>query len=166
METPSQFDKHRADVCQIVDDVFGAMLDMKVEPATAAWSPDMDLVTSVVHFTGAWKGAILLECTLEQAFHMTARFMPVPRPTSMNDDVRDALGELANMLAGNLKSVLTPGESLSMPSVVAGTDYTLSICGGNISNRLAFSGEAGTFSFTFWVTLVEMTDKVPSASTG
>ena len=116
-------------MCQIVDDVFGAMLNMKVEPATAAWSADLDLVTAIVHFTGTWKGAILLECTPEQAFHMTSRFMPVPRPTFMNADVRDALGELANMLAGNLKSVLTPGESLSMPSVVAGTDYTLSICG-------------------------------------
>lgn len=166
METPSQVDKHRADVCQIVDNVFGAMLNMKVEPATAAWSAELDLVTAIVHFTGTWKGAILLECSPEQAFYMTSRFMPVPRPTSMNEDVRDALGELANMLAGNLKSVLTSGESLSMPSVVAGTDYTLSICGGNISNRLAFTSEGGTFSFTFWVTLVEMADKVPSGSPG
>jgi len=42
-----------------------------------------------------------------------------------DEDVRDALGELANMLAGNLKSVLPSGVVLSMPSVIEGSDYSL-----------------------------------------
>jgi len=49
--------------------------------------------------------------------------------------VRDALGELANMLAGNLKSVLPSGVVLSMPSVIEGSDYSLRICGKRLIER-------------------------------
>jgi len=69
--------------------------------------------------------------------------------------VRDTMGELANMLAGNLKSVLPHGIGLSMPSVVEGTDYSLRICGGNLIDRMAFSGEMGVI----WVTLIEVLEQ-------
>ena len=157
MQTLSELHTHQADVRQIVEDVFQTMLGLEVEPARATWSAELDLVAAVVHYAGAWKGAILLECTPEQAFEMTSRLMRIPPPTAMNEDVVDCLGEMANMMAGNLKSVLTPGENLSMPSVVQGTDYTLNLCGGNIVYRQAFSGEVGAF----WVTLVEMVKRKP-----
>ncbi len=78
--------------------------------------------------------------------------MSIHPPVAVNDDVRDALGELANMLAGNLKSVWPHGIDLSMPSVVEGTDYSLRVCGGSLIDRMAFSGELGVI----WVTLIEM----------
>jgi hypothetical protein len=57
------------------------------------------------------------------------------------------------MIGGNLKSVLPHGVALSMPSVVAGSDYALRICGGNAeSERLAFNSPAGSF----WVTLIRL----------
>lgn len=154
METLCQFNKHQEDIRRIVADVFGTMLDLPVNPSTAKWSADLDLVTAAVHFAGAWKGALLLECAPDQACRFAARLMPVPAPFSMNDDVRDTLGELSNMVAGNLKSVLEPGVGLSTPSVVEGADYTLRICGDNIVSRLAFSAGAAPF----WVALVEMVD--------
>ena len=142
------------------------MLGMKITPSATAWSADLDQVVAVVHFVGTWKGAVLLECTREEAFWITSRLMPVQRPTSVNNDVKDTLGELANMVAGNLKSVLKPGVDLSMPTVAEGTDYTLSICGGNKSRRMAFTGEAGTFSYSFWIALVETPERTSGDSIG
>ena len=78
--------------------------------------------------------------------------MSIEPPTSVNDDVRDTLGELANMIAGNLKALLPFGVAISMPSVVEGSDYSLRICGGNQASRLTFSSELGEFR----VTLVEL----------
>ena len=78
--------------------------------------------------------------------------MPGLKPDRVDEDVRDSLGELANMVGGNLKSVLPPGVALSMPSVVDGSDYALRICGGNATNTVAFSSALGIF----WVTLVQV----------
>ena len=150
----SQLDSCGIDVGQMVSDIFQTMLDLSIESASDVWSADLDLVTAVVHFAGAWKGAVLLECTPDQAFDYTAKMTGVPKPSTMDDDVRDALGELANVVAGNLKSVLKPGVSLSMPSVVEGSRFTVHICGGNIVSRLVFTDGVGPF----WVALVEMMD--------
>jgi CheY-specific phosphatase CheX len=64
--------------------------------------------------------------------------MSIGPPATIDDDVRDALGELANMLAGNLKSVLPGGAVLSMPSVIEGSDYSLQICGHLSIERVPF----------------------------
>jgi chemotaxis protein CheX len=76
--------------------------------------------------------------------------MGIPKPPEYNDDVRDAMGEIANMLGGNLKPILPHGVALSMPSVVAGTPSTLRICGHPPILRLSFACEAGPF----WLTIV------------
>ena len=64
--------------------------------------------------------------------------------------MRDVLGELANMIGGNLKCVLTRGIRLSMPSVVDGSDYSLRVCGAEVRERLAFQCAEGLF----WVTVL------------
>jgi chemotaxis protein CheX len=111
-----------------------------------------------VYLAGAWRGAVLLECDRSQACQFTSRLISIPVPEEVNADVRDAMGELANMLGGNLKSVLPRGVVLSMPSVVEGSDYSLRICGTNAAvERLAYASPTGVF----WVTLVEVLE--PSA---
>jgi CheY-specific phosphatase CheX len=65
-------------------------------------------------------------------------------PPAVDDVVRDVLGELANMIGGNLKCILNHGTRLSMPSVVDG-DYTLRVCGAASQERLAFSCDEGVF---------------------
>lgn len=143
---------YREDLARITVSVFQTMLQLEVTPAETAGAPAPDGLTAAVYFAGAWKGAVLLECTQPQAFEFTHRLMSIDPPESINDDVRDALGELANMLAGNLKSVLPHGIGLSMPSVVEGTDYSLRVCGGSLIDRMPFSGALGVI----WVTLIEM----------
>jgi len=152
MQSVSQLEKHRADVCQVVEDVFQTMLGLEVRPAAVEWSADRELITAVVHFAGDWKGAVLVECAPDQALALTSLLMGIPKPQSMNNDVRDSLGEITNMIAGNLKSVLLPGVALSMPSVVEGTDYTVRLCGDSVISRSGFLSELGAF----WVTLIEM----------
>ncbi|MHB8123555.1 MAG: chemotaxis protein CheX, partial [Desulfuromonadaceae bacterium] len=56
--------------------------------------------------------------------------------TEIDDDVNDAMGEIANMLAGSFKQHLSSGGSdiqLSTPSVVNGADYVVS-SGNNLEN--------------------------------
>jgi len=150
-----QIDSYQADVRRIVEDVFRSMLDTQVKHCPEAGSPASGTVTASVHFAGEWKGAVLLQCKPAQAFVFTSRLMAGVKPLRIDADVRDALGELANMLGGNLKSVLPTGVVLSMPSVVDGSDYAVHICGGNASDTVSFASDLGVF----WVTLVQVLEK-------
>jgi chemotaxis protein CheX len=146
---------HRTDLEQIATLVFQTMLNLEIAPAGIASPSAADTLTAAIYFAGEWKGALLLECTKSQAFEFTHRLMSIDLPASINDDVRDTMGELTNMLAGNLKSVLPPNVGLSMPSVVEGTDYSLRLCGGNLADRVSFTSAVGVIS----VTMIEMVER-------
>ena len=146
---------YQSETAQIVADVFQTMLGIPVEPITMEWAPQPGNMTAAIFFAGNWKGAVLIECGEQQACRWTAKLMSITEPSAITDDVRDAMGEIANMVGGNLKSVLPAGVSLSMPSVVQGRDYSMRICGGNLVNRQAFNGPHGLF----WITFVEVVEK-------
>jgi chemotaxis protein CheX len=146
-------------LAQIVESVFVNMMDLEVSMSEALWVPSNDQLTSAVHLSGDWNGALLLECSRRQACKFAGRFLSSDPPETVNDDVRDVLGELANMLGGNMKSAVVPGLSLSMPSVTDGSDYGLRVIGSEIHDRLAFDCAEGPF----WVTLLAV---APAKSIG
>lgn len=152
MAAPFSLDVYRDDVGCIVQSVFRTMMDLDTSVSAAAWTHSADTITSAVHFVGEWRGAVLVECRLGAASQFTARFMGIAVPAAIDDDVRDVMGELANMVAGNLKSLLPRGVDLSMPSVVEGSDYALRICGATTAERICFASESGDFR----ITLIEM----------
>lgn len=151
MQALLEIETYREDAIRVVQDVFRTMLGIEVEPVVVIWPPEEDLINVAVHYAGAWKGALLLECTRTQACAFTGRLLDMEPPEEINDDVRDAVGELANMIAGNLKPVLPPGVALSMPTLVEGTDYALRILGGNLAGMIAFRCCTGVF----WVSLIQ-----------
>ena len=136
-------------VAQIVESVFDAMLGLPLEETAAPWFPGSDRLTSAVHLSGAWDGALMLECTRSQACCFAARFLSMEPVDHVDDVVRDVMGELANMIGGNLKSILTHGLHLSMPSVIDG-EYSWRICGSEIRDQITFECQEGTF----WVTVL------------
>jgi CheY-specific phosphatase CheX len=147
-------------VAQIVESVFITMMDLEVLPGETPWGPSQDQLTSAVHLSGEWNGALLFECNRWQACRFAGRFLSMDPPQTVTDDVRDVLGELANMIGGNLKCGLTTGLSLSMPSVTDGSDYAMRVCRSQVQDRLAFECAEGPF----WVTLLALTSEKPIAS--
>ncbi len=140
------------ELAQVVESVFGTMLGLEVRAGEMPWSPGADRLIAAVHLTGEWHGAVLVECGPEQACAFAERFLSVGRPAAVDDVVRDVLGEVANMIGGNLKCVLTRGLRLSMPSVVSGSHYHLRVCRAGLHLRLGFACAAGPF----WVTVLAM----------
>jgi chemotaxis protein CheX len=138
------------ELAQIVKTVFGTMVSLEVGECGTLWFPSGDRLTSAVHLTGDWKGAVLLECDWLVACRFAGRFLSIDPLDTVDDVVRDVLGELANMIGGNLKCVLTRGIQLSMPSVVDGSGYGLRVCGAEIEERLAFRCAEGLF----WITVL------------
>jgi chemotaxis protein CheX len=147
-----EVDAYQAELGRIVEDVYRTMLGIETSLTPAGETAGPGSLTAAVQFVGEWKGAVLLQCTPQQACQLASRLMPGPHPTRVDENVRDALGEITNMLGGNLKPILPPGVALSMPSVVEGNDYALHICGGNTAKTWTFSSDLGVF----WVTLVQV----------
>jgi chemotaxis protein CheX len=139
-----------SELAQIVESVFETMLSLEVRECGTPWFPSGDRLTAAVHLAGDWNGAVLVECDRRQASQFAGRFLSMDPPDTVDDVVRDVLGELANMIGGNLKCVLTRGIRLSMPSVVDGSDYSLRVCGAEIQERLAFQCVEGAF----WITVL------------
>src|ERR1700734_2427284 len=81
----------------IVMSVFITMMGLEVSVSEANSSSHDDRLTSFVHFTGGWNGAVLFECTRRQGCQFAGRILAMDPPQSVDDDVRDVIGELANM---------------------------------------------------------------------
>jgi CheY-specific phosphatase CheX len=148
---------HPGELVQIVHSVFETMINLQVAECDAPWFPSGEHLTAAVHLAGDWSGVVLLECDRGQACRFAGRFLSNEPPGVVDDVVRDVLGELANMISGNLKCILTHGIRLSIPTVVNGTDYILRVCGATIRERLAFRSEEGPF----WITVLALRPATP-----
>jgi chemotaxis protein CheX len=138
-------------VAQIVESVFMAMLDLEVYPDMTPWLASDENLTSWVQLSGTWEGAVLFECNRWQACQFAGNFLSVNPPDTVTDDVRDVLGELANMIGGNFKCAMAGGLGLSMPSVTDGNDYRPQLRDFEVQDRITFLCAVGPF----WVTVLE-----------
>jgi len=142
---------HPDELQQIVKSVFGTMMNLEVSSGEPTWFPGAQSISAAVQLTGDWNGSVVVECNREPACRFAGRFLSMETPAAVDDVVRDVLGELANMIGGNLKCVMTRGIKLSIPTVVDGSDYGLRVYGTEVSTRLTFNSTAGEF----WVTTLE-----------
>lgn len=134
------------EMAPVVSAIFEAMLDMEAAPAGAAWQPDPSRMVASIHLAGEWNGVIELACDRRQACRFAARFLRDDDPPCVM--AQDVLGELINMIGGNLKCALANGIALSGPSVVE--DDTALCAAAGPEHHVAFRCSEGTF----WVGLL------------
>ena len=96
-----------------------------------------------IQITGGWDGAITIECTLKLARAMAEEMFGMEPGEAADDEIIDALGELVNVVGGNVKALLDGGAELSLPAVTSGVDYKVVVPGSTETCQLAFkySGE-------------------------
>ena len=117
----------KAEVTQLMEMIWSSVLDWDVRPAedTAKRTATDEFVTGMISITGAWTGSVLLRCHREVTTEAAARMYGIPADQLSGELVLDALGELTNMLAGNLKGLLTGPCRLGLPTVDHGRDIPL-----------------------------------------
>ena len=80
----------------------------------------VDTLSSWVEIVGPWTGSVVLTCGRDTAVELTAALLRDHAPDVLEDeDVDDALGELANVVGGNVKAVLPGPSVLGLPEVGA-----------------------------------------------
>lgn len=131
-------------------EIFETMIMMEAtagEPQQEAAKTYQCTVSGMVGLAGTFKGMIAIHTPDKVAMAITGNFLGMD-VDEVNEDVTDAIGELANMLAGSIKLVLSDkGKdiTLSVPSTISGEEYTINCVAETDRVIMPFSTDAGNF---------------------
>jgi len=118
---------------EAVRQVFTSMLGLDLDLVNMQGSPDLKFerkISSTVGILGDWNGAVVLECSSSTACRLAAAMLGLETPEEVNEDVRDVIGEITNMVAGNFKSTLPGNSVLTLPCIIIGSDYSMGFISG------------------------------------
>jgi chemotaxis protein CheX len=136
-----------ADIEGITRMIWATLFELPLELGDAVDLGSESSVTSCVQIEGEWEGALVVKCPLALAQTLTAQMFQVESTPDL-DDVRDALGEFANMLGGNVKALLPSPSQISLPAVAVGSDYELSVVGTSEVASVSFDCDGQPLSVT------------------
>lgn len=83
-------------------------------PAPAGAEP---VIQAAIGIHGAWEGAVEVRLSPALARLAAAEMCGAPAETLADEQVRDAVGEVANMIGGNLKGLVPAPARLGLPHV-------------------------------------------------
>jgi len=112
-----------------VEEVFQMMLGVECRQDQEPSIAEAESVTSVVGFGGVLSGACVFHTGGAAALSIAAR-MTGMEFAEIDDTVKDAIGEICNMLAGSWKGrvpQLAANCGLSVPAVITGRNYQLHV---------------------------------------
>jgi chemotaxis protein CheX len=138
-----------ADMATIALEVGMAVLDMPlvlVEGGTA--SPRG--ATACVHVTGEWEGSVVLEASSQLAIDGTATMFDLPPDLIGDEEVADALGELANIVGGSIKGLIPGSCRLSLPTVTLGPDSRMVVLGAELVHRIVLAADDQQLVVALW----------------
>lgn len=119
-------------IVEVTKEIFETMIMVDVTPGEALTehvSKFRFSLSAIVGFAGFKQGNLAIHLPEAVAKGLTGDFLGMD-VEEINEDVQDAMGELANMLAGSMKPFISEEGGkvdLSLPSVVYGEEYTLTV---------------------------------------
>jgi chemotaxis protein CheX len=108
------------DLAEMVEQVWVSYLDPEgVRPLVPTHDEHQPSdVHSSVSISGSWTGHVVYASSTGAARKAAAAFLAMDAEEVSPEDLSDVLGELANIVGGNVKAMLPPGCFLSLPQVV------------------------------------------------
>ena len=142
--------EHAQIIIDSTQEIFSSMIMMDAapgEPFMRKHEVMKHSISGLIGLAGATKGMLAIHLSTQTALLITEAFLGMA-VDEINDDVCDAIGELANMVAGNIKSALDPKGTdikLSMPSAVYGEEYSVDCLADAQSIAVPFTVEGNSF---------------------
>ena len=107
-----------------------------------------NFLVAMVGFSGKLSGLLSIYCSQNFALQVSSQFWGTKIPV-VNAQVRDALGELANIIAGRLKKLmqrrLENAFQLSIPTVIEGTNFSTNRFNAYQNRLLCVQSKNGAF---------------------
>jgi len=132
------------DLTALTGGVWESFLGMTAEPVPPVEPGDGSFYTSCVHISGAWEGSVNLVLPEGLARDAAAAMFGLEAHEVSNADLADAVGELANIIGGNVKGMIDAPCALSLPVVAAGGRDAVTVPGSELvqSVTLCTAGHA------------------------
>jgi chemotaxis protein CheX len=133
--TTTTYDDVVEEIVSSTNEVFSTMIPMEIKSDGSFYQKEDMISTdviSLVSFTGEHSGILAVFCSKEIALKITSSMLGI-EATEIDQDTKDAMGEVTNMIAGTLKNKVFEklgAMHLSVPIVIAGGDLTISSSGG------------------------------------
>jgi len=107
-----------SDIFGVTENVWASVLELAVQPCPV-WAAEGEAGALVgrVDISGAWHGRVILACPGALAREVASVIFGVSAEEASTTQAREALAELTNMTAGNLKALLPEPCELGIPVV-------------------------------------------------
>lgn len=103
-------------------------------------------ISGIVTLNGAVEATVVVSFDQELVYSAVEKFLG-ERPSSLNADVVDLVGEFANMIGGNAQERLSmPNVALGLPTVVGGTGHFIAHNPSMAFTMIPFTGLHGSVS--------------------
>lgn len=121
----------------ITENVFTTMLGCPVTLASDMADLEQHApITGCVQISGTWFGAVMVQTTQQLATHAASTMLAMEETDVQKIDRQDTMAEIANMVGGNIKSLVPSPSVLSLPTVTSGEDFDIRIFGTRIEKSV------------------------------
>ena len=131
-------------------EVFASMIFIDIEPQAASDEPVSEFapnITSLIGLAGDMKGILAIHCPEKVALEITSSMLGMD-VDDLGEDAKDAIGEIANMVAGGLKESLATAEKnieIAIPTTVVGKSIRTAGLSGASRIMIPFVSPSGRF---------------------
>lgn len=131
-------------ITRSITETFDSMLSMDLTKVGKVKDEGLDeqCMVGVVHYAGEVVGSISLHISREFAAMITATMLGFDAETLDGDEeIKDVLGELTNIVSGNLKSDFLNSDLtcvISTPSITRGSDFKIEASKAGITHQWVF----------------------------
>ena len=108
------------DLLAIAGDLWTSYLGSEPGPSVPGLGRPAE-VTASVSIAGTWNGVVVISMSTASATQVGSALLQLEPADLEPADIDDAVGELVNIVGGNVKSVLPGPSSLSLPLVAHGS---------------------------------------------
>lgn len=150
MNGTNSFSEINDKIIEATIEIFTGMVMMEIsvggEPLLTL-GPLKNSITGMIGLAGIHKGVLAVHFPKQVALDVTSSFLGM-EVSEIDADVQDAIGEIANILGGNLKTILSDrGKDiqLSLPSTIYGDQYAFTSQADVDQVILPFQAPSGMF---------------------
>lgn len=132
------------DLEQIIQTVFTTMFEMELVRQDEVVASESAPLLATVQIAGAWTGSVVLAISSDLIRTAASRMLNCDATEITTEDQQEVASELANMIGGNLKSILPAPSILSIPTIGPNHKPESAITHGDLHLQLTFTGEVGS----------------------
>lgn len=140
------------EIFEVTETTWQAMLGLGIQPGILPTSidPADRFWTGKVEISGAWNGVVVLHGS-EQLAHSAASVIFGNGPLEVSaQEQKDAMYELTNVIAGNIKSLLPGPCQLALPQVMQTTPEGLDVAQAERVSELVFDCQDEPLFVSLW----------------